>query len=65
MLSILIGVMFATLALIIFIGLEKLNVAIRNKLKYTRLERFIDIILVILGVIFGLSLIAYFAMLLL
>lgn len=65
MLSILIGVMFATLALIIFIGLEKMNVAIHNKLKYTRLERFIDIILVILGVIFGLSLIAYFAMLLL
>ena len=65
MLNILIGVMFVTLALIIFIGLEKMNVAIHNKLKYTHLERFIDIILVILGVILGLSLIAYFTMLLL
>ena len=65
MLNILIGVMFATLALIIFIGLEKMNVAIHNKLKHTHLERFIDIILVILGVILGLSLIAYFTMLLL
>lgn len=63
MLSILIAIMFASLGLFAFVGLEKLNIAIRNKLKYTRLERLIDIILVVLGVIFGLSLIAYFIVL--
>lgn len=63
MLSILIAIMFASLGLFAFIGLEKLNIAIRNKLKYTRLERLLDIILVILGVIFGLSLITYFVVL--
>ena len=63
MLSILIAIMFASLGLFAFVGLEKMNIAIRNKLKYTRLERFIDIILVILGAIFGLSLITYFVVL--
>lgn len=63
MLSILIAIMFTSLGLFAFVGLEKMNIAIRNKLKYTHLERFIDIILVILGVIFGLSLITYFVVL--
>lgn len=63
MLSILIAIMFASLGLFAFVGLEKLNIAIRNKLKYTRLERLIDIILVVLGIIFGLSLITYFIVL--
>lgn len=63
MLSILIAIMFISLGLYVFVGLEKINIAIRNKLEYTRLEKFTDIILVILGVVFSLSLITYFVVL--
>ena len=56
MLNILIVIMFAILGLSVSLILEKMNIAIRNKFKYTRMENLIDILLTFLGVDFGIGL---------
>ena len=59
MLNIFIAVMFAVLGLSVSLVLEKINIAIHNKLKYTHKEVLVDVLLVILGVVYGLGLITF------